>query len=162
MNDPPNKQKDFQDGKQQRKMIFIQTRSQAAAVEAALISHPPYCWWAKSCVASSLAWLAQKADSLWGKNEEFHHKHAWLRNRVWSLLTLFAQALAGPFWQACSLSPPLMVGNSAKYFQRSKLGFRSDPTEEPWRPKVAPGTQNNITETVTLMDLCFFQAKDRN
>lgn len=65
VNNPSNKQIDFQAGKQQRKII-IQTRSQAAAAEAPLISHPPHCWWAKSCVASSLAWLAWKADGLWG------------------------------------------------------------------------------------------------
>lgn len=49
-------------------------------------------------------------------NGEFHHEHAWLRNGVWSLLAFFAQALAGPFWRPHSLSPPLMVGNRAKYF----------------------------------------------
>lgn len=51
-----------------------------------------------------------------GEDEEFLHEHAWLRNGVWSLLAFFAQALAGPFWRPRSLSPPLMVGNRAKYF----------------------------------------------
>lgn len=114
VNNPSNKQIDFQAGKQQRKII-IPTRSQAAAAEAPLISHPPHCWWAKSCVASSLAWLAWKADGLWG-GRGVPPRHAWLRNGVWSLLALFAKALAGPFWRPRSLSPPLMVGNRAKYF----------------------------------------------
>jgi len=38
--------------------------------------------------------LVWKADSLLGRNEEFLHMHTWLLNKVWSLHTFFAEALA--------------------------------------------------------------------
>lgn len=53
-----------------------------------------HCWWARSCAASSQAWLAWNAGSLLGKNEEFLHMHTWLVNKVWSLPTFFTGALA--------------------------------------------------------------------
>lgn len=58
------------------------------------ISSFSHCWWARSYAANSLAWLAWKADSLLGRNEEFLHMHTWLMNKVWSLPTFFAEALA--------------------------------------------------------------------
>lgn len=33
-------------------------------------------------------------QSLLGRNEEFLHMHTWLVNKVWSLPTFFAEALA--------------------------------------------------------------------
>lgn len=153
VNDPSNKQKDFQAGKQQRKMIFIQTRSQAAAAEAALISHPPYCWWAKSCAASSLAWLAQKADALWGKNEEFHHKRAWL----------LEQRVAPPHVLRSGLSRTLL---RALLAESSPYGWKESKvllTLQTWPPFWSHrGTLETSSHTVTLLDTCFFKAEDIN
>lgn len=57
-------------------------------------SSSSHCRWARSYAANSLAWLAWKADSLLGRNEEFLHMYTWLMNKVWSLPTFFAQDLA--------------------------------------------------------------------
>lgn len=58
------------------------------------ISSSSHCWWARSYAANSQAWLAWKAGSLLGRNEEFLHMHTWLMNKVWSLPTFFTGALA--------------------------------------------------------------------
>lgn len=56
------------------------------------ISSPSHCWRARSYAASSLAWLAWKADGLLGGRDGFPHMHSWLTSKVWSLPTFFAEA----------------------------------------------------------------------